>query len=79
MEEEVIHRNKDVEILENVLSATDIVYAYMDRYFNFIRVNRAYAEADDRGGKFLRHLKRRQRRGNRQKILRSKSIYGMGW
>ncbi|MBP1700712.1 MAG: sensory transduction histidine kinase, partial [Deltaproteobacteria bacterium] len=36
------------ELLERVFSSVDISLAYMDRDFNFIRVNRAYAEADER-------------------------------
>jgi len=32
------------ELLERVFSSVDISLAYMDRDFNFIRVNRAYAE-----------------------------------
>jgi PAS domain S-box-containing protein len=34
------------ELLEKAFSSIDISLAYMDREFNFIRVNRAYAEAD---------------------------------
>jgi len=36
------------ELLERVFSSVDISLAYMDRDFNFIRVNRAYAAADER-------------------------------
>ncbi len=36
------------ELLERMFSAMDLMVAYMDRDFNFIRVNRAYAEADGR-------------------------------
>ncbi len=36
------------ELLEKVFSSIDLAIAYMDRDFNFIRVNRAYAEADDK-------------------------------
>ncbi len=34
------------ELLEKVFSSIDIMIVYMDRDFNFIRVNRAYAEAN---------------------------------
>jgi len=40
------------ELLERVFSSVDISLAYMDRDFNFLRVNRAYAEADERGPDF---------------------------
>ncbi|MGA1796540.1 MAG: PAS domain S-box protein [bacterium] len=40
------------EILERVFSNTHILIAYMDDRFNFIRVNRAYAEADGRTPEF---------------------------
>jgi PAS domain S-box-containing protein len=36
------------ELLEKMFSSVDISLAYMDREFNFIRVNRAYAAADER-------------------------------
>jgi PAS domain S-box-containing protein len=36
------------ELLERMFSNIDIMIAYMDKDFNFIRVNRAYAEADER-------------------------------
>jgi PAS domain S-box-containing protein/putative nucleotidyltransferase with HDIG domain len=35
-------------LLEQIFSATEFMMAYMDADFNFIRVNRAYAEADER-------------------------------
>jgi PAS domain S-box-containing protein len=35
------------ELLERVFSSVDISLAYMDRGFNFLRVNRAYAKADE--------------------------------
>ena len=34
------------ELLETMFSSIDLLVAYMDKDFNFIRVNRAYAEAD---------------------------------
>ncbi len=40
------------ELLEAVFSSMHLMIAYMDRDFNFIRVNRAYAEADERGPDF---------------------------
>jgi PAS domain S-box-containing protein len=36
------------EILEGIFSSIDLLIAHMDSNFNFIRVNRAYAEADGR-------------------------------
>lgn len=36
------------ELLETMFSAIDLCVAYLDREFNFIRVNRAYAGADAR-------------------------------
>lgn len=41
------------ELLERVFSSVDLHIAYMDRDFNFIRVNRAYAEADGRPPEFF--------------------------
>ncbi len=41
------------ELLEKVFSSTHILVAYLDRDFNFIRVNRAYAEADGRPAEFF--------------------------
>lgn len=39
---------KTGELLERVFSGIDILIAYMDKDFNFLRVNRAYAKADGR-------------------------------
>jgi len=39
---------KTSEILENVFSTSTFLIAYMDTDFNFIRVNKRYAEADNR-------------------------------
>lgn len=36
------------ELLENIFSNVHVLIAYMDADFNFIRVNRKYAEADER-------------------------------
>jgi len=41
------------ELLEKIFSTTHLLIAYMDTDFNFIRVNRAYAEADDREPEFF--------------------------
>ena len=40
------------ELLERMFSSVDVSIAYMDKDFNFIRVNRAYAEADGREPEF---------------------------
>ena len=37
---------KTTELLERVFSTTHLLIAYMDREFNFVRVNRAYARDD---------------------------------
>ena len=36
------------ELLERMFSSIGVMIAYMDKDFNFIRVNRAYADADER-------------------------------
>jgi PAS domain S-box-containing protein len=41
------------ELLEGMFSSIDISIAYMDKDFNFIRVNRAYAEADEQEPEFF--------------------------
>ncbi len=41
------------ELLETVFSNTHLMLAYMDREFNFVRVNRAFAEADNRQPDFF--------------------------
>jgi len=41
------------EIFEKIFSTTYLLIAFMDRDFNFIRVNRAYAEAEGREEKFF--------------------------
>jgi PAS domain S-box-containing protein len=43
---------KASELLERVFSSVDLAIAYMDKDFNFIRVNRAYADADGREPEF---------------------------
>jgi PAS domain S-box-containing protein len=40
------------ELLETMFSSIDLMVAYMDKEFNFIRVNRAYAAADGREPEF---------------------------
>ena len=42
------------ELLERMFSSIHVLVAYMDRDFNFIRVNRAYADADGRDTEFFR-------------------------
>jgi len=39
--------------LNAILDHTHMLVAYMDKYFNFLRVNRTYAEADDRDVSFF--------------------------
>ncbi|MEM4188588.1 MAG: PAS domain-containing protein, partial [Candidatus Hadarchaeum sp.] len=41
------------ELLEKMFSSINVMIAYMDKDFNFIRVNRAYAEADEREPDFF--------------------------
>jgi PAS domain S-box-containing protein len=41
------------ELLEKIFSSLHSMIAYMDADFNFIRVNRAYAEADERPPEFF--------------------------
>jgi len=41
------------EVLEKIFSTTHMAIAYMDRDFNFIRVNQAYAAADGRDEDFF--------------------------
>jgi len=55
LEEEVVERKRVLEaltssnsLLENVFKTVNNLIAYMDRDFNFIRVNNAYATADGR-------------------------------
>jgi len=54
IEREKAHRalRETNELLEGAFSSIDLLIAYMDRHFNFIRVNRAYAEADGRPPEF---------------------------
>ncbi|OGL41616.1 MAG: hypothetical protein A2042_05085 [Candidatus Schekmanbacteria bacterium GWA2_38_11] len=41
------------ELLETIFSDTHLLIAYMDKNFNFIRVNRAYAQADGLAPEFF--------------------------
>ena len=40
------------QLLETVFDNTHLMFAYLDPQFNFLRVNRAYAQADERGASF---------------------------
>lgn len=44
--------SKANELLETMFSSVDLCVAYLDRYFNFIRVNRAFAHANDHDPEF---------------------------
>jgi PAS domain S-box-containing protein len=48
VQERTAELSRASELLEKMFSSTGVKIAYMDRDFNFIRVNRAYAEADER-------------------------------
>jgi len=59
-DEELTDRNKvneelstSNEVLEKLFSTTHFLIALLDRNFNFLRVNRAYAEADERSPDFF--------------------------
>jgi len=41
-------RTETSQLLETILDYTPMLIAYLDPQFNFVRVNRAYAEADER-------------------------------
>jgi PAS domain S-box-containing protein len=41
------------QLLEQILDTTDILIAYMDKQFNFLKVNRAYALADEQEPEFF--------------------------
>jgi PAS domain S-box-containing protein len=57
LEDLVLQRTAELrstnELLERIFSTTYILIAYLDRDFNFIRVNRAYASADGREPQFF--------------------------
>lgn len=44
---------RNMDLLETVFSSIDLLIAYTDREFRFIKVNRAYAEADNRHPDFF--------------------------
>jgi PAS domain S-box-containing protein len=44
--------SRATDLLETMFSSVDLCIAYLDRYFNFIRVNRAYAQANGREPEF---------------------------
>lgn len=44
---------RDAELLDRLFTNVHILIAYMDRDFNFIKVNRAYARADDHDPEFF--------------------------
>jgi len=44
---------KTNELFEKIFSSMHLMIAYMDRNFNFIRVNQAYAEADEQSPEFF--------------------------
>ncbi len=48
---EVLRENND--LLENMFSTIHVKIAYMDTEFNFVRVNRTYAEADEKPPDFF--------------------------
>lgn len=43
-----MEKEKDQKILQEIIDNTPVLIAYMDKNFNFIRVNKAYADADER-------------------------------
>ncbi|UCG03137.1 MAG: PAS domain-containing sensor histidine kinase [Candidatus Heimdallarchaeota archaeon] len=45
--------NQTNQLLEQILNTTDILIAFMDPQFNFVKVNRAYARADDQEPEFF--------------------------
>ncbi len=49
--EEGLRKNNN--LLERIFSSTEFLVAYLDADFNFIRVNRAYAEADAKDPEFF--------------------------
>jgi len=49
--EELIRKNS--QLLETVFSSIHVMVAYLDRDFNFIKVNKAYAAADQRTPEFF--------------------------
>ncbi len=52
VQERTTELQRATELLERIFSSIGVLIAYMDRDFNFIRVNRAYAESDQRAPEF---------------------------
>jgi PAS domain S-box-containing protein len=52
VQERTADLRRATELLERVFSSIGVLIAYMDKDFNFIRVNRAYAESDGRPPEF---------------------------
>jgi PAS domain S-box-containing protein len=44
---------KATEVMEKLFSTTNIIFAYLDRHFNFLRVNRAMSDDDGRAPDFF--------------------------
>jgi len=52
VQERTTELKRATELLERIFSSVGVLIAYMDKDFNFIRVNRAYAESDQRAPEF---------------------------
>jgi len=52
VQERTVELQRATELLERVFSSIGVLIAYMDKDFNFIRVNRAYAETDKKVPEF---------------------------
>jgi PAS domain S-box-containing protein len=52
VQERTTELQRATELLERIFSSIGVLIAYMDKDFNFIRVNRAYAESDERTPQF---------------------------
>jgi PAS domain S-box-containing protein len=52
VQERTSELQRATELLERIFSSIGVLIAYMDKDFNFIRVNRAYAESDERTPEF---------------------------
>lgn len=52
VQERTAELQRATELLERIFSSIGVLIAYMDKDFNFIRVNRAYAESDGRPSEF---------------------------
>lgn len=53
VQERTVELSRTNELLERMFSSIHVLIAYMDRYFNFIKVNKAYADADNRMPEFF--------------------------